>query len=222
MTIVLTGGMGFIGSNIAHALHQRGVDLVVVDHLTQGDKFINAAGIPLLDYCDKNDFLEKFSRGHWGQVEAVLHQGACSATVERNGRYMLENNYHYSWQLLQACQTQRIPFIYASSAATYGLAEVCTESDDTDSAHQPLNVYGYSKWLFDQAVRRYWAGHPSATPIVGLRYFNVYGAREQHKGRMASVAYHLYQQMRRGEAMKLYLPCALAAIPHPFWMYWQD
>lgn len=207
MKIIVTGGMGFIGANIVQALHARdkSAQIIVVDNLEKGDKFVNTAGVPLYDYADKHDFLEKLHTGYWGKIDAILHQGACSSTVERDGRYMMENNYRYSVNVLTKCAVQKIPLIYASSAATYGMAEHCKESDDEQGINQPLNVYGYSKWLFDQRVRRFWAEEGvGAVPVVGLRYFNVYGPREQHKGRMASVAYHLFHQMKRGEPMKLF------------------
>lgn len=206
-TLILTGGFGFIGSNLAHALHAQGFSLVIVDHLESGNKFANSAGLPLLDYCDKHSFLEKFAQAHWGKIAAVLHQGACSSTIERNGRYMMENNYHYSRTLMALCQAQNIPLLYASSAATYGLAEICREEEDRLPQFQPLNVYGYSKWLFDQHVRRFWENRQkkrNTAPIIGLRYFNVYGPRESHKGRMASVVFHLYHQQQQNEPMKLF------------------
>lgn len=204
MVIIVTGGMGFIGANIVHALHRESFEIVVVDNLEQGDKFINLAGVPILDYCDKRDFLNKFHDKYWGKIDAVFHQGACSSTVERDGRYMMDNNYLYSKKVLDICQTQRLPLIYASSAAVYGLTEVCREDDDQAPSPHPLNVYGYSKWLFDQAVRRFWKETPKSSPIVGLRYFNVYGPHEQHKGRMASVPFHLFQQLKNGKPMQLF------------------
>ena len=186
MTIIVTGAAGFIGSNLVRALNDRGVtDIVAVDDLTQADKFHNLVDCDIADYFDRTDFLPRFAAGAFGKIDAVLHQGACSDTMESDGRYMMDNNYRYSLAMLDACDAQRVPFLYASSAATYGAGPRFVEDAGVE---RPLNVYGYSKFLFDQIVRR---RLPSAThPIAGFRYFNVYGPREAHKGRMASVAFH--------------------------------
>lgn len=200
--IIVTGGAGFIGSNIVQRLNQQGyTDILVVDDLTDGTKFRNLADLTIADYQDKDVFRQRIltDKSALSNVEAVFHQGACSATTEWNGKYMMDNNYTYSQELLTACQQARIPFLYASSASVYGDGPVFRE----ELAHEkPLNVYGYSKFLFDQHVRRVL---PVATaPIVGFRYFNVYGPREQHKGSMASVAYHLHRQILQGENPKLF------------------
>lgn len=200
--IIVTGGAGFIGSNIVKALNAQGhTDILVVDDLTDGTKFRNLADLVIADYQDKDVFRQRVvndQRALEG-VEAVFHQGACSATTEWNGQYMMDNNYTYSQELLAACQRLSIPFFYASSASVYGDGPVFSEGLSNE---KPLNVYGYSKFLFDQHVRRVL---PKATaPIVGFRYFNVYGPREQHKGSMASVAFHLHQQILKGENPKLF------------------
>ncbi len=200
--IIVTGGAGFIGSNIVKALNAQGhTDILVVDDLTDGTKFRNLADLVIADYQDKDVFRQRVvndQRALEG-VEAVFHQGACSATTEWNGQYMMDNNYTYSQELLAACQRLNIPFFYASSASVYGDGPVFSEGLANE---KPLNVYGYSKFLFDQHVRRVL---PKATaPIVGFRYFNVYGPREQHKGSMASVAFHLHQQILKGENPKLF------------------
>ncbi len=203
--IIVTGGAGFIGSNIVQALNARGrTDILVVDDLTDGTKFVNIADAQLADYMDKGEFLRLIEAGDdlGGAVEAVLHQGACSTTTEWNGQYMMENNFRYSKVLLHWCQERRIPFIYASSAATYGGGTVFNEDPRYE---KPLNVYGYSKALFDQYVRRV---QPTATSqIAGFRYFNVYGPREQHKGSMASVAFHLNNQLLAEGRVKLFEGC---------------
>ncbi len=201
---VVTGGAGFIGANLVKALNARGEkDIIVVDDLEHGDRFRNLVDCEIADYLDKRDFLERINNGFFKKrFKAILHEGACSDTMEHNGVYMMGNNYEYSKVLLHYCQTRRIPCLYASSAAVYGAGMVFRESREHES---PLNVYGYSKWQFDQYVRRLL---PKKTAqIVGLRYFNVYGDREQHKGRMASVAFHHFNQYRDSGKVKLFEGC---------------
>lgn len=196
---IVTGGAGFIGSNLVQALIERGHDdVVVVDDLSNGHKFVNISDLPIADYLDKDELLERldtdtaFANG----VTAILHQGACSETTEWDGRYMMQNNYSYSQRLLHHCLEHGTPYVYASSAAVYGASAAFSEAPANEN---PLNVYGYSKLQFDRYVRRV-AATPSSQ-VVGLRYFNVYGPREQHKGSMASVAWHFNNQVRdEGEA----------------------
>jgi ADP-L-glycero-D-manno-heptose 6-epimerase len=196
---VVTGGAGFIGSNLVRALAERGHDnIVVVDDLEDGHKFVNISDLPIADYLDKDDFLDRLaSDQRFGKgLEAIFHQGACSATTEWDGRYMMKNNYGYSQVLLHHCLEHAVPYIYASSAAVYGGSQQFVEDPQFEN---PLNVYGYSKLQFDHYVRRV-AAHPDSQ-VVGLRYFNVYGPREQHKGSMASVAFHFNNQvLADGEA----------------------
>ena len=197
--IIVTGGAGFIGSNLVRGLNLRGErDIFVVDNLRNGHKFRNLADCEIADYEDKEEFLVDLERGHKPRrtPRAVFHQGACSNTMEWDGRYMMRNNYYYSKLLLHYCLAERIPFYYASSASVYGSGPRFVEER---SAERPLNLYGYSKFLFDEYVRLHL---PEAhSPVVGLRYFNVYGPREQHKQKMASVAFHLDGQVREtGEA----------------------
>lgn len=203
MTIIVTGAAGFIGSNIVKALNGRGItDIVAVDNLTRGDKFKNLAECEIAHYLDKHEFIRQV-RGHilpFGDIAAVFHDGACSDTMEHNGLYMMDNNYQYSLDLLDWCQDERIPFLYASSASVYGKGEIFREERELE---KPLNVYGYSKFLFDQVVRRRMEKGLKAQ-VAGFRYFNVYGPREQHKGRMASVAFHHFNQYRENGYVNLF------------------
>lgn len=200
--IIVTGGAGMIGSNIVKALNKMGrKDILVVDHLKKGEKFINLVDLDIADYCDREDFIASIIAGdEFDQVDAVFHEGACSATTEWDGKYMMENNYEYSKELLHYCLDRQIPFFYASSAATYGgRTDNFIEKREFEA---PLNVYGYSKFLFDEYVRKIL---PEAdSPVCGFKYFNVYGPREQHKGSMASVAFHLNTQINNGENPKLF------------------
>ncbi len=226
---IVTGGAGFIGSNLVQALADRGHnDIVVVDDLEDGHKFVNISDLAIADYLDKDDFIQRLGdKAFAGSIKAIFHQGACSTTTEWDGRYMMKNNYTYSQVLLRHCLERAIPYIYASSAAVYGGSSKFVEDPLFEN---PLNVYGYSKLQFDRYVRRVAASPASqvvglryfnvygysklqfdryvrrvaaspASQVVGLRYFNVYGPREQHKGSMASVAFHFNNQVREdGEA----------------------
>jgi ADP-L-glycero-D-manno-heptose 6-epimerase len=201
---IVTGAAGFIGSNIVKALNARGVsEIIAVDNLKRAEKFRNLADCEIADYLDKDDFLARVRAGQFdGAVTAVLHQGACSDTMETDGRYMMENNFRYSLSLLDWCGERKFPFLYASSAATYGGSRRFVEERACEA---PLNVYGYSKFLFDQIVRR---RLPQASAqIAGFRYFNVYGPREAHKGRMASVAFHHYHEFRGAGKVRLFVGC---------------
>lgn len=199
--IIVTGGAGFIGSNLVKGLNEQGrKDIIVVDNLTDGTKFTNIADCEIADYRDKTEFLTQLKAGQLtSAIDAIFHLGACSATTEWDGRYMMENNYEYSKQVFHFCIENRVPMIYASSAAVYGGN---LEFKEILANEQPLNVYGYSKFLFDQYVRRHQADIRSQ--VVGLRYFNVYGPRESHKGSMASVAFHLNNQIQDGGVVKLF------------------
>jgi ADP-L-glycero-D-manno-heptose 6-epimerase len=201
--IVVTGGAGFIGSNIVAALNRHGRrDILVVDDLTDGHKFRNLAGLDIADYQDRYEFLVSLSSATPPACEAILHQGACSETTEWDGRYMMDVNYRYSKELFGFCQRRKVPFIYASSASVYGAGPEFVENPELE---KPLNVYGYSKALFDQYVRRHLGD--SKTQVVGLRYFNVYGPNEGHKQKMASVAFHFDRQIREDGEACLYVGC---------------
>lgn len=201
---VVTGAAGFIGSNLVKGLNARGeTDVIAVDDLTQGDKFRNLADLQIADYVDAADFYTRFDQGRYGRIEAVFHEGACSDTMESNGQYMMANNYTLTVNLWEACQRQRTRLLYASSAATYGGSAVFKEEPANEA---PLNVYGYSKLLVDQRLRRETgaAFERARHQTVGFRYFNVYGPREQHKGRMASVAFHQYHQFNAEKQVRLF------------------
>jgi len=197
---VVTGAAGFIGSRLVAALNRHGVsEIIAVDNLAQADKFRNLAGCEIADYVDQAGFLARLEALE-GAVEAVLHQGACSDTMESDGRYMMENNYAYSRELLQWCQEEEVPLLYASSASVYGAGPDFREERACEA---PLNIYGYSKFLFDQYVRKILPARTAQ--VAGFRYFNVYGPNEAHKGRMASVAFHAYQQLLSAGKVKLFV-----------------
>jgi ADP-L-glycero-D-manno-heptose 6-epimerase len=197
---IVTGAAGFIGSKLVEGLNRRGVtEVIAVDNLAHADKFRNLAGCEIADYLDQQEFLSRLADFE-GSVEAVFHQGACSDTMETDGRYMLDNNYAYSRRLLEWCQEEEVPLLYASSASVYGAGPGFREDRRFE---KPLNVYGYSKFLFDQYVRRMLETRNAQ--VAGLRYFNVYGPNEQHKGRMASVAYHAYHQLLGAGKVKLFV-----------------
>jgi ADP-L-glycero-D-manno-heptose 6-epimerase len=201
MYYVVTGAAGFIGSNLVKALNERGImDILAVDDLKDGVKFANLADCEIADYLDKDEFLEVLEAGELdGELSFILHQGACSDTTETDGRYMMDANYRYSRRLLDYCIAEEVHLIYASSAAIYGGSREFRESRECEA---PLNIYGYSKFLFDQLVRRRY--EERTAQIVGLRYFNVYGEREAHKGRMASVAWHFFNQYHGTGQVRLF------------------
>ncbi|TDX99573.1 ADP-glyceromanno-heptose 6-epimerase [Thiohalophilus thiocyanatoxydans] len=203
--IIVTGGAGFIGSNIVKALNDRGEsDIIVVDNLTNGVKFKNIADCEIADYLDKQEFIARIKAGDTfaKKVKAIFHEGACSSTTEWDGKFMMENNYDYSRALLHYCLERKIPYLYASSASVYGSGSVFKESREYE---QPINMYAYSKFLFDQYVRRHL---PEAkSQVVGFRYFNVYGPREQHKESMSSVAFHVNNQITENGKAKLFEGC---------------
>lgn len=224
MKVIVTGAAGFIGANNVKALNARGeTDVLAVDNLEHAEKFRNLTDCEIADYLDKREFLDLVKRRALPKPDVVFHQGACSDTMLTDGRYMMENNFRYSLELLNWCQELKVLFIYASSAAVYGGGQTFVESREFEN---PLNVYGYSKFLFDQVVRRRLASLTAPTsppkkasrsttvlrrrlaslaaPVIGLRYFNVYGPRESHKGRMASVAFHHFNQFRADGKVRLF------------------
>jgi ADP-L-glycero-D-manno-heptose 6-epimerase len=200
MRVAVTGAAGFIGSNLVHGLNRIGIDdIVAVDDLTDGPKFTNLLEARISDYFDKDEFYDRFAQGSLGHFDVVFHQGACSDTMQHDGRFMMRSNYRCSKDLLDACQAAGSRLIYASSAAVYGAGSQFSESPAHES---PLNVYGWSKLVFDQVVRLHLPR--ASAQVAGLRYFNVYGPREQHKNRMASVAFHLFNEFRSAGTVSLF------------------
>ena len=204
MYYIVTGAAGFIGSKLVEALNQRGItEIIAVDSLKQGDKFRNLAKREIADYLDQSELLASLESLS-GSVEAVLHQGACSDTTLTDGHFMMETNYSYSKQMLEWCQDEEIPFLYASSAAVYGDSQ---EFREERRCEKPLNLYAYSKFLFDQVVRRML--NARTAQVAGLRYFNVYGPNEEHKAlygtNMTSVAYQAYLQFKSQGVVKLFV-----------------
>ena len=200
--IIVTGGAGFIGSNIVKTLNEQGeTDIIVVDNLKNGVKFKNIADCEISDYLDKEEFIDRVNDNETfaKKVDAIFHEGACSSTTEWDGKFMMQNNYEYSKSLLHYCLNHNIQYLYASSASVYGSGTVFKESREYE---EPLNVYGYSKFLFDQYVRRH--AKDAKSQVVGFRYFNVYGPREQHKGTMSSVAFHHSNQIKESGKVKLF------------------
>ena len=201
--IIVTGGAGFIGSNIVKGLNERGrEDILIVDNLTNMVKFKNIQGLKALDYMDKMDFLAAIKAGKFAdkQINVIFHEGACSDTMEYNGKYMMQNNFEYTKTLMHFALEHKIQFLYASSASTYGSGEHgFTEKTECEEA---LNVYAFSKLFFDNYARRYFG--KTESQIVGLRYFNVYGPQENHKGKMASMVMQMFNQWNKEGKVKLF------------------
>ena len=204
--IIVTGGAGFIGSNLVHQLNASGeTNILIVDNLARSvhstePKFLNLRGAKFSDFLDKEEFRAALKAGHFNSpIRAILHNGACSNTLEDDGRYMMDNNFTYSKELLHFATERMIPFVYASTAAVYGASLNFAPIAENE---QPLNVYGFSKLVFDEYVRRLLPTFRST--VVGLRYFNVYGPREQHKGRMASVMHHFTKQLKETGTIRMF------------------
>jgi len=191
--IVVTGGAGFIGSNLVAALNQRGeTNIIIVDRLGTGEKWKNLRGLRYENLLDKEDFLRLVLSGGAPDADAVFHLGACSATTERDADYLLRNNYHYTRNLCEWSLRTGARFITASSAATYGDGNLGYSDDDAVTPYlRPLNMYGYSKQMFDE-----WAlARDHYRTIVGLKFFNVFGPGEAHKGDMRSVVHKAYHEL---------------------------
>jgi len=196
--IIVTGGADFIESNLVYNLNQKGIkDIIIVDSLNSPEKVKNCNRNRFKDFIDKKVFLQKLTS--LGKVDIILHQGACSNTMESDGNYILNNNFEYTKELFHFCQKQKVRFIYASSASVYGNGTYGFK-EDTD-AENPLNYYAFSKFLFDQYLNSF---KNLESQVVGLRYFNVYGPFENHKGKMASVIWHFYKQAKEEKKIKLF------------------
>lgn len=193
--IIVTGGAGFIGTNIVRELNARGCDdILVVDHLGDSEKWRNLRAQRFEDYIDKYDFREMILEDILpDDVDAVIHMGACSATTETNADYLADNNYRYTRDLYEWCFRHNVRFIYASSAATYGDGSLGYSDDDALTPRlRPLNMYGYSKQMFDLWLLR----NKLQNSVVGLKFFNVFGPYEDHKDDMRSVVHKSYQQIQ--------------------------
>jgi ADP-L-glycero-D-manno-heptose 6-epimerase len=204
--LIVTGGAGFIGSNLVHELNACGItDILIVDNLANVKKFQNLHGARYVDYMDKREFRRAIKENALsaGKIEAILHQGACSNTLEDDGVYMMDNNFQYSKEVLAFAIHQGAPLVFASTAAVYGLSGPGRFTPTLEN-ERPLNVYGYSKLAFDHYFRHQLALDRVPITAVGLRYFNVYGPREQHKGRMASVIHHFTKQMKETGKVRLF------------------
>lgn len=194
--IIVTGGAGFIGSNIVKGLNERGrEDILIVDNLTNMVKFKNIQGLKAADYMDKVAFIEAIKEGKFDDVkiDVIFHEGACSDTMEYNGKYMMENNFEYTKTLMHFAVDHGIQFMYASSASTYGTGT--NGFREEPKCEEALNVYAFSKLFFDNYARKYF--DKTKSQIVGLRYFNVYGPQENHKGKMASMVMQMFNQWHK-------------------------
>lgn len=199
--IVVTGGAGLIGSALIWALNRRGLENVLaVDRLDTSEKWRHLVPLRIADYADADEFAEALERGAFDDVTTIVHLGACSSTTEIDAGYLLRNNYEYTKRLAHWAVERRARFVYASSAATYGVAE-SELSDEADlRALRPLNAYGYSKHLFDL----YAQSSGLLERICGLKYFNVFGPNEDHKGEMRSVVCKAYAQIRETGSVRLF------------------
>ncbi|MFW5857094.1 MAG: ADP-glyceromanno-heptose 6-epimerase [Planctomycetota bacterium] len=197
---IVTGAAGFIGHHVVRALNRRGIDdILAVDSLSDGAKFRNLAACRIDDYADSEAFRADLRARNLSGVDGILHLGACADTMETDGQYMLDANFTFSKELFAFALEQGVRFVYASTAALYGPTGPSIIAPEHE---QPVNLYAYSKLLFDTYVRR--RIDKAAATVAGLRYFNVYGPGEQHKGRMASMVTRLYTQLATTGTAKLF------------------
>ncbi len=200
--IIVTGAAGFIGRNVVAELNRRGQDeLILVDELGKDEKWKNLVGLRYEDIVSPEELLGLLEEGQFADARSLIHLGACSATTEKDADFLLRNNYQYTRVLCNWSLEHDVRFVYASSAATYGDGAQGYDDDDAVTALlQPLNMYGYSKHMFDL-----WAlKHGLFATIVGLKYFNVYGPHEDHKGDMRSVVSKSYEQIRDADVVRLF------------------
>lgn len=202
--VLVTGGAGFIGSALVWGLNARDIDeIVIADRLGTTDKWRNLAPLRFEDYIEAEDLLPRLASGALGHFDTVLHMGACSSTLERDATYLIHNNFEYTKALAQWALKHDSRFVYASSAATYGDGALGMNDylvGDELSWLRPLNAYGYSKQLFDQHAMK----HRVLDRIVGLKFFNVFGPNEGHKGEMRSLVHKAYEQVRDTGRVKLF------------------
>lgn len=203
---IVTGGAGFIGSNLVHELNRYGIaDILVVDNFANPNKQFNLHGAKFTDYMDKREFRRALKEKalRIPRINAIFHQGACSNTLLDDGVYMMDNNFTYSKEILDFALEQNSSLVYASTAAVYGFGGPGRFSPSFEN-EKPLNIYGFSKLAFDNYVRHRIEQESMPITVVGLRYFNVYGPREAHKGRMASVIHHFSKQIRKNQGVRLF------------------
>lgn len=204
MKVLVTGGAGFIGSVLVWALNKRGIsDILIVDHLGSGDKWKNLRGLKFADYCEKSDFLPYLEKGRFDNqsLEAVFHLGACSSTTETDCSYLIKNNFEFSKALALLAHGNNARFVYASSAATYGDGESGFVDNEAEIEKLvPLNMYGYSKQMFDLWLKQKGLLKSS----VGLKFFNVFGPNEYHKGSMRSFILKSFEQIRDAGSVMLF------------------
>ncbi len=200
--IVVTGGAGFIGSAIVYELNKRGLsNIIIVDHLGESEKWKNLVGLKFEDYFEKDDFLKFIYERGLGFADTVFHMGACSSTLENNSSYLIKNNFEYSKFLLLQSLNSGTKFIYASSAATYGNGEEgFDDNEEKIERLKPLNPYAFSKHLFDLWVKR----RKLFSKVTGLKYFNVFGPNEYHKGEMRSFVVKAFEQIKKNGKVKLF------------------
>lgn len=199
--IVITGGAGFIGSGIIRYLNDQGINnIIVVDDLGTTEKWKNLVGKTYVDIIGKGQIFD-WLKGKEGLIDSFIHLGACSSTVETNASYLLENNYRFSVRLAEYAIENEKRFIYASSAATYGDGSLgFDDNESTLETLMPLNMYGYSKHMFDLWLKK----NGLLDKVVGLKYFNVFGPNERHKGRMASAIMHILPTARKEGVIRLF------------------
>jgi len=203
--IIVTGGAGFIGSCIVKRLNDLGrKDIIMVDNLGTSEKWLNLRNLKYINFIHKNDFFDELP--NLKNVELIIHMGACTSTTEQDANYLMKNNFIYSKKIYDYCAQNNVRLIYASSAATYGNGDNGYDDEENIDNLLPLNMYGYSKHLFDQYLKEIEGTIENKMPpqCVGLKFFNVYGPNEYHKETMASVMFHSFNQIKKNKVVKLF------------------